>query len=551
MLKSLRIKNYAIIDDVFIEFEDGFNVFTGETGAGKSIIVDALSLLFKGRSDSSYIKQDKDKAIIEGVFEINDDDLKEELEKQDIEYDNELIIKRVISRDNKNSIRINESFVTLNFLSELLNKYVDIHSQKDSQFLFNKANQLYLLDKYCANKSLFDEYKNAYNIYKKIENEYDKLLNDTYNEREIEFYKFDFDELDKANLSIDEEEKLENLEKISKSKEKYLNSLNNSLNIYLKDGGLKEEFYNLLNSLDLNDDEISKIKDDLNDLYYSLDDKMNDLKSILNRFDSDDLDIEKIEERLYLYGKLKRKHKCDVAGLLKIKDELKDKISFFENKDLVLMEKKKELDKAYDNALLLANKLSELRKEKALKLEKEIKKETADLLLNNCNFKINFNDVNLNSFGKDDVEFYVSLNKGENLKPLKSVASGGEVSRLMLALKASFSKISKTDLLILDEIDTGVSGNVGMAVGEKIAKISKDIQVLCITHLSPVAAWSSAHFYIYKKDIDGHTSTCVRHLNKEEIVKELASISNTSSNSSAILAAEELYNTAQNKIKEL
>ena len=487
MLKSLRIKNYAIIDDVFIEFEDGFNVFTGETGAGKSIIVDALSLLFKGRSDSSYIKQDKDKAIIEGVFEINDDDLKEELEKQDIEYDNELIIKRVISRDNKNSIRINESFVTLNFLSELLNKYVDIHSQKDSQFLFNKANQLYLLDKYCANKSLLDEYKGAYNAYKKIENEYDKLLNDTYNEREIEFYKFDFDELDKANLSIDEEEKLENLEKISKSKEKYLNSLN----------------------------------------------------------------IEKIEERLYLYGKLKRKHKCDVAGLLKIKDELKDKISFFENKDLVLMEKKKELEKAYDNALLLANKLSELRKEKALKLEKEIKKETADLLLNNCNFKINFNDVNLNSFGKDDVEFYVSLNKGENLKPLKSVASGGEVSRLMLALKASFSKISKTDLLILDEIDTGVSGNVGMAVGEKIAKISKDIQVLCITHLSPVAAWGSAHFYIYKKDIDGHTSTCVRHLNKEEIVKELASISNTSSNSSAILAAEELYNTAQNKIKEL
>ena len=142
MLKSLRIKNYAIIDDVFIEFEDGFNVFTGETGAGKSIIVDALSLLFKGRSDTSLIKQGKDKAIIEGVFEINDEDLKEELEKQDIEYDNELIIKRVISKDNKNSIRINESSVTLNFLSELLNKYVDIHSQKDSQFLFNKSNQI-------------------------------------------------------------------------------------------------------------------------------------------------------------------------------------------------------------------------------------------------------------------------------------------------------------------------------------------------------------------------------------------------------------------------
>ena len=551
MLKSLRIKNYAIIDDVFIEFEDGFNVFTGETGAGKSIIVDALSLLFKGRSDTSLIKQGKDKAIIEGVFEINDEDLKEELEKQDIEYDNELIIKRVISKDNKNSIRINESSVTLNFLSELLNKYVDIHSQKDSQFLFNKSNQLYLLDKYCDDKILLDEYKDAYSIYKKIDNEYNSLLNDTYNEREIEFYRFDFDELDKANLSIDEEEKLENLEKISKSKEKYLNSLNNSLNIYLKDGGLKEEFYDLLNSLDINDDEINKIKDNLNDLYYSLDDKMSDLKSILNRFDNDELDIEKIEERLYLYGKLKRKHKCDVEGLIKLKDELKDKIAFFENKDLVIEDKKKELDNAYDKALLCANELSKLRKEKALKLEKEINKETADLLLNNCNFKINFNEIELNSLGKDDVEFYVSLNKGENLKPLKNVASVGEVSRLMLALKASFSKISKTDLLILDEIDTGVSGNVGMAVGEKIAKISKDIQILCITHLSPVAAWGNAHFYIYKKDSDNHTSTCVRRLNKEEIIKELASISNTSTNSSALLAAEELYNTAQEKIKEL
>ena len=551
MLRSLRIKNYAIIDDVFIEFEDGFNVFTGETGAGKSIIVDALSLLFKGRSDSSIVKKDADKAIIEGVFEINDSDLKETLAKQDIDFDGQLIIKRVISKDNKNSIKINESAVTLNFLTDLLSKYVDIHSQKDSQFLFNKANQLYLLDKYCACEDLLNKYKDAYEAYKKIDNEYNLLLNDTYNEREIEFYRFDYDELEEANLSIDEENRLLELEKISKSSEKYLASLNNSLNIYLKDGGLKEEFYELLNNLEIDDEDITNIKNDLNDLYYSLDDKMNELKKIFDKFNLEDLDIEKVEERLYLYSKLKRKHKCDVDALIKLKADLKEKIAFFDNRDLVLNDKKKGVDVAYDKAFKLALKISALRKEKAKLLEKEIKKETNDLLLNNCDFKVIFKDEKLNSLGLDDIEFFISLNKGESLKPLKEVASGGEVSRLMLALKTVFSKISKTDLLILDEIDTGVSGNVAMAVGEKIAKIAKDVQVLCITHLSPVAACGNIHFYIYKEDDNKHTVTKVKCLDKEEIIKELASISNTSSNNSALVAAKELYESAQEKIKKL
>ncbi len=549
MLKSLRIKNYAIINDLSIEFEDGFNVFTGETGAGKSIIVGALTLLLKGRSDSSLIKEGSDKAIIEGVFSIDDPDLKKELDDNDIEYDDDLIVKRVISRDNKNSIKINQSSVTLNYLSELLSKYVDIHSQKDSQYLFVKANQLDLLDKYASNGDLLDEYHSLYKKYLDVKKEYDELLNNTYNEREIEFYKFDYDELNNANLSLNEEEKLESLEKRLKESEKYLNVLNTAISIYDEDSGLKEHFYNLINSLSINDDRISKIKDDIDSLYYSLEDKIDELKNILNEFNNEDLNLDKIEERLFIYAKLKRKHKTDVEGLVKLKDDLKAKIALFNDRDIVLAEKQKEVDSAYKNAYNLALKISDNRKGKAKQLENEIMNEVKDLLLNNCAFNIQINECELNSNGMDDVEFYVSMNKGESLKPLKNAASGGEISRLMLALKVAFSKVSKTDLLILDEIDTGVSGKVALLMGEKIAKIAKNCQVLCITHLAPVAACAKAHFYIYKEDDNNQTATKIKQLSHDEIIHELASISSTLVNENALKTANDLYENAQKVVK--
>ncbi|MDO4500134.1 MAG: DNA repair protein RecN [Erysipelotrichaceae bacterium] len=551
MLKSLRIKNYAIIDDLSIEFEKGFNVFTGETGAGKSIIVGALSLLLKGRSDSSVVKANEEKAIIEGVFEIDDPDLAKKLDEQDIEYDGEIIVKRVISKDNKNSIKINQSSVTLNFLNELLADYVDIHSQKDSQYLFNKNNQLYTLDRYADNEDLLNEYHSLYSAYKKVAKEYNELLNNTYNEREIELITYDYKELDEANLSLDEEDELLSLEKRSKSSEKYLSVLNNAISLYDEDAGVKEKLYDLINELDIDDDKISLIKENLNSLYYSLDENMDELKDILNSFDNEELDLDRIQERLYLYGKLKRKHKTDTEGLIALKAKLKADLDLFNDRDTVLADKQKELDKAFKSAKDKADEIHKRRIDAAKELEKEIKQETDDLLLPNCNFKIIFNEADLNGKGYDDVEFYVSLNKGEEPKPLKNVASGGEISRLMLSLKVAFAKISKTDLLILDEIDTGVSGKVALAVGQKIAKIGKAIQVLCISHLAPVAACANHHLLIYKQDNETSSITHVRPLENEEIIKELASISNTSTNEKALEAAKELYDDCQNKIKNL
>lgn len=545
MLRSLRIKNFAIIDDVSIEFEKGFNVFTGETGAGKSIIVNALSYLFKGRSDSSLVRNGFDKAIIEGVFELDDENIKNKLNDQDIDYDGLLIVKRVIGKDNRNSIKVNESSVTLNFLQDLLSSYVDIHSQRDSQLLFEKKNQGLVFDKYCGLS--FNEYKEAYNAYLKVLAEYDDLLNNTYNERDIEFFKYDLEELEKADLKLNEVEELEELEKKLKDKEKYTSLLDKSLSIYNDDGGLKENFYELINCLNIDDDSIINIKEQLNDLYYSLDEQMDKLDKLYASFNDEDYNIESIEERLYTYSKLSRKHKTDTKGLLLLLDDLRAKIASFEDRDRVLADKKKELDNAYSKAYDLAKEISNIRKDKAIELSKNIKQETSDLLLDNCVFEVNIADKDLSPTGIDDVEFLIAMNKGDTLKPLKNVASGGEMSRLLLALKAVFIRLSNTDLLILDEIDTGVSGKAGMLIGRKIAKIAKSCQILCISHLSMVAAYANSHYYIYKEDDNDKTCTRIKKLDEDGVIREIANISNSVVDDNSLAAARDLYNLAKSE----
>lgn len=546
MLKSLSIKNYAIIDDLTIDFEDGFMCFTGETGAGKSIIVGALMFLLKGRSDTSIIKAGKEKAIVEGVFHIEDEDILAKLDEQDIDvYDNEVIVKRVVSVDNRNSIKINQSSVTLSFLESLFGYYVDIHSQKDSQLLYNKKNHLSLLDKFSNIEAELNDYRLSFKEYKEAKAKYEELINNTYNEAQIDYLKFDYNELENASITLEEENELISKEKKFKQAEKYLTNLNNAIDLFDGEAGIDEKLHDLIYLLDFDDEELIEIKSELNDIYYNLTDKIELIKNILKSFNEEDLNIEYIEERLFLYSKLKRKHKTDVDGLLKIKDELSEKISFFEDSDMYIAQSKAKMDKAYQEAFDKAKKIHEIRQKSALKLEEKVIAEGKDLLLNNLNFKINFNEVDLNKNGIDDVEFLVSMNKGEQLKPLNSVASGGEVSRLMLALKTVFSALSSTRIMILDEIDTGVSGKVALSVGEKIAEIAKNIQVIVISHLSPVAACAKNQYLIYKQDNENSTYTDVIKLDYEQRIRQLAIISNTSEDESALKAAKELLDSCQ------
>ena len=548
MLKSLYIKNYAIIEELELSFSDGFTVFTGETGAGKSIIVGALSYLIKGKADPSVIRRGADKAIIEGIFSI-EDYMKEALDEADIDYDDELIIRRVISADNHNSIKINQCSVTLAFLTSLFEEHIDIHSQKDSQYLLNKKNHLALLDRYVKQEDLFDQYRTSYREYKKADSQYKELLNNTYSERELEFYRFDLNELEEAKLDLEEEDDLLNKEKRYKSAEKYITTLNSAIEIFDGDAGIKEQLSTLIRGLNLDDEVVNDVKDKIENIYYDLNDQTDRLKQILSSFGDEDLNIEYIEERLYTYSKLKRKHATDTQGLLDKLNELKEKIAFFDDREYVLAEKKKELDQLYQKALAMAKKIHEIRAEKAKALQEEVVRHANDLVLPNTVFEIVLNPVDLNSNGIDDVEFYVAMNNGEVPKPLKNAASGGEISRLMLALKAVFNAYSATSLAIFDEIDTGVSGKVALAIGQKIADIAKNTQVLCITHLAAVAACAKEHFYIYKNDEAGYTNTSVKQLNQDEIINELAMISTSENSKAALDAARQLYKTAQESVK--
>ena len=549
MLKSLHIKNYAIIDELSVDFGSGFNVFTGETGAGKSIIVGALSFLMKGKADTGVIRSGQDKAMIEGIFTI-DEDMKPKLDDAEIEYDDELIIRRIISLDNHNSIKINQTSVTLSFLTDLFAEHIDVHSQKDSQYLLNKANHLKLLDKYTNEGGLLQRYGHEYSEYSAALNEYEDLANNTYNEADLDYLKFDLKEIEDADIKADEEEELQEKERRYKDAEKYLSVLNEAAELYDGQEGIKERLTYLYKNLTLNDQAIEMIRDRIEQLYYSLDEEMDKLKAVLAAFNEDDLNIDYIEERLFTYSKLKRKHGTDVKGLLDLKEQIKEKISFFEDRDFVLNEKKKQVDSLYEKAFDTAKQIQKIRIEKAKLLENEIEKQCEDLMLSNVKFAIVFNEVKLNKNGIDDVEFFISLNKGEELKPLRNVASGGEISRLMLSLKTVFTSLSDTSLVIFDEIDTGVSGKVGLAIGQKMAHIARNTQVLTITHLASVAACADYHFYIYKEDDSEYSRTLIRRLDEEERIRELAMISSTDTSEVSLDAARALYYNAKESLNK-
>ena len=543
MLKSLYIKNYAIIDELNIEFAPFFNVFTGETGAGKSIIVGALTFLIRGKADPGIIKNGQDKAIIEGVFTV-DETMNELLKEAEIDHDGEIIVRRVISRDNHNSIRINQMSVTLNFLSQLFADHIDIHSQKDYQYLLNKHNHLYLLDRYVNEETLYKEYSKAFAKYQELQKEYKELSEDTYNEAELEYYRFDLQELKDAELNVEEEEQLLQKEARYKSQEKYIEMLSSVLDLYDGDNGVKERLSMIIKELNVSDELIDTVREDLDNAYYQISDDFDKLKELYSTFD-EELNIDQIEQRLYAYSRLKRKHDLDVKGLIGKQKQLEEKIAFFLDKDNVLNAKKKECDEAYEKAHALAQQIHEKRSVKAKELEELIRSQCDDLLLNNVVFDIRIEETEMNAKGIDDVEFYIALNKNEEPKPLRNIASGGEISRLMLALKSVFTSISEVFLVIFDEIDTGISGKTALAVGQKIARIADNKQVICITHLPSVAACADAHYYIYKEDDLLETRTMVRKLDHDEIIKELAYISSLDDSPSALQAAEQLYLTAQ------
>jgi DNA repair protein RecN (Recombination protein N) len=525
MLQRLIVKNFAIIENIEIEFKDKMTVLSGETGAGKSLIIDAIGLLFGKRASVDLIRYKETKATITGIF-TNTKEIKEYLQEKDLNLgDGEsLIISRDLYLNSSSVAKVNSDVVSINILAELGELIGDIHNQFDSQALTHPKNYLnFLADDVIKDK--LNNYKVLLNEYKQTKKEYDALVKENEeNTKQIDFIKYQLKELKAAHLNLTEEADLKNQENYLKNYE-VISTAFEEIKELLEDRGSLDNIassFSRLSALKINpeaEEMIEKIKSS----YYELEASYDELKKMNQSLEYDPEALDQINERLSVYSSLKRKYKLNTEGLINLEGELADKVSKIDTYDLDLKEIKAKLDKSYSSAYKEAETISKLRKEKAVNFEKEITANLRDLELIKTNFKIEFTKLSeLSDNGFDKVDFLVSFNEGEPLKSLSKVASGGELSRFMLALKVMINEKMNYQTMIFDEIDSGVSGKTAYAIANKLKQIANFSQVLSVTHLPQVAAIADSHLFISKEVLDGRTITKLKHLENEERVIEIA-----------------------------
>jgi len=556
MLISLNVKNFAIIDNIQLDFtntrDKGLYVMTGETGAGKSLIIDAIGLLFGARASSNLIRYGEDKAIITGLFSDYNNQMINILSKYSITYDvnDYLIIQRTLYKSGKSICKINNEMVTLSQLNELSAYIGDIHSQNDSFGLINDKNYLNFISNDDVKKQLV-AYQVSYNEYKNMKNDLEELKrkNDE-NIKKKDFLMYQVNELEKAHLSITEEQEL-------KEKLKYLanfNKINDEIQsfrqIYDDENalGLIQSSLSSLEKLKEMDSRYQESYKTLEEAYYNIEDLCNNSLLYVNDGDVNSKDIDSINDRLGKYSDLKRKYKMDISEIVKYYETIKQDLYDVDNYDILLLKKEKELKSQYDKTFELAYAIRKSRMDYAKLLTENILENLNDLELPNTNFIIDFNKLDKKKVaflpdGIDIVDFLVSFNKGEPVKPLYKVASGGELSRFMLALKTVLGDQLPLQIKIFDEIDSGISGKVAHSIALKIKKISNKSQVLCITHLPQVASVGDIQYKISKEIKENRTFTIIHKLNKDERIIEIASmISNGKVTNASEALAKELLN---------
>lgn len=550
MLTNLYIRNFILIDELNIDFSEGFSVFTGETGAGKSIFIDGISCLIGAKLTTSMIKEGSDTAIIEGVFTINDS-IKQKLAEAGYDTEN-FIVSRQISRDGKSTVRLNQRVTTLSFIKDCIDNFVDIHCQHDNQYLLNDKYHLSLLDNYANIKDKLINLKKYYNDYRQLEKQYEQLSQTTFNQSQLEIIKFQLDELEKLkiddeNEDIDIQQQLKSINEIEKNQHiiEQINSL------FQDDDGIIAKLYEFSKLADnlKGFDNIQEQIEDIINCYYSISDDFDIIGKSIQQTSFDEQQVEQLNQRLYELQKIKRKYNTSLKGLMDLQNDLNKQIENYDNKDFILNNLAKEKEKAYKKYEEEALSIREIRKTKAKLLDETIAKELKDLSLPNAQFKTEFYDDKPSDKGLDKVIFMVSMNKGLPLQPLNRTASGGELSRLMLGLKVIFADLQGTELIIFDEIDTGVSGTVALNIGIKMAELAKKIQVFSVTHLSSVAACGKNHYLISKSNDEFTTTSNIHKLTTEERVEQLALMSNASLTDNAKIAAEELLKKAQSLCK--
>jgi len=556
MLLELSIRNFAIIDDLKINFSKGLNVLTGETGSGKSIIIEALGMVLGGRGTRDLISTGADRAILQAVFVLEDenDSIRSFLDEQGIPIDEDglLIISREISINSPSISRINDKVVTLTILNKISHRLVDIFAQHEHQSLLNTSNHKTIIDSFGDHKhrNLLDEIASIYQGYKENRQLLSEMDIDVMErERLIDLYRFQIDEIDSLQLTpYDDEEIEDDYRKLSNVME-ITQGLGQVVEYFSGDGydtmSLLDSINKsiaLLSNISEYDKDLLPLLDRLREANYELQDLNNEFKYYMDNIQLDEERLNILSERLDLVNRLKKKYGNNVQSILDYRDsteEALDKLLNHENEIRVLREKLREQE---EELYGLSKKLSESRRSLALDLEEAITRELDELNMHNVRFKVDFKESpNLASDGIDKIEFLISTNLGEDLKPMSKIASGGEMSRIMLGFKSILAKYDGIPTLIFDEIDSGISGRTAQVVGEKIHKISKERQVISISHLPQIAAMADSQYSIYKEIKKGRVTTFIKKLDEEERVLELAKL----------LGGVDLTETTINHAKEM
>jgi DNA repair protein RecN (Recombination protein N) len=574
MLKELQVKNFAIIDDAKIKFSNGLNILTGETGAGKTLIIEAINLLIGERADSGLIRENEESLLVQGFFDFSDNiQVKEFLLREGFidssDIADDIAISRELNRSGRNRAFINGIFTQSNNLKILGKLFIDIHGQHDHQYLLEQKTHINIIDRLGKLKLL--ELKNEYNIelenYLKEKKQIEELKQlQIKKTQKLEDLKFRLKEIEELNLKENEDEILENEKNILKNSEKIFQYSTECLKLL---NGDENQGISLIDSsglllknlkeLMIIDKNLNKFIEELSGFEASLNELNHYLNSYIIDFEFSPQKLESIQERIFAINELKKKYNMQIPDLLDYVNKLKEEIISFEEIDGTIDLKLKNFQNIKNNVLEKAIKLSEYRKEIIKSFETQIKKELADLNFKSVKFEINKyyisgDDAILNGEGIkftkngiDDLEFLISLNPGESLKSLIKVASGGEISRIMLALKSIISKVDNIDIMVFDEIDTGIGGETAVIVGEKLYKISENKQVICITHLAQIAGFADNHLFINKYIEKNKTKININILNKQEKIQEISRMISGRKNSDISLKhAEELINQSIN-----
>ena len=539
MISNIHIKNIGIIDDLEINLNKGMNVFTGETGAGKSLIIDAINIICGGRFSKEIIRKGENHSYVE-LCMYSPDDINS--------VDGNIIITREIYSNGRNMCKINGRLVTVAELKNFMSNYIEIHGQNANQQLFDNKTHIKYLDNFIG-KEIFDlkvEYKNKYTRYNEIKRELRENYGDEKEkQRKLDLLRYQLNEIQEAKLKTGEEEKLEEKRKIILNSEKIAKNLseaNNAVGENVID--MLSTAIRALEKIEEIDSKYTETIENLRNSYYNLQEVSRDINNYMEDIEFDEQEIEKIETRLDTIYNLKRKYGNNIEEILKYGEEVKTEIDKIENVDKYNEQLKKEQKELENEMTKLAEIISEIRKEEAQKLSSKINKELLDLEMTNAiiNIKVEYKINEFFEDGKDSVQILIKTNVGENESELSKIASGGEVSRIMLAIKKVLTEVDRIPVVIFDEIDTGISGKASRTVASKMKSISKEHQVICVSHLAPIAAIADYNYFISKKVENERTTTSVQLLNEQEVICEIARISSGEINEVTLKYANELRN---------